>query len=369
MPACIGCSGCLIEIMVFAKTYITLYKMKDITAYQQPKHNNNFDLMRLVGAFHVVLVHAYGWMWDPSKIITNKWVNHNLMSRSYGLIIFFTISGYLVSQSLLGSSSIKQYLLKRFLRIYPAYIVVSLILLLILGPLLTTLPLQGYFLHPLTRSFFFENMLILDSKRILPGVMHERGLNQSAWTITFELKLYWLLLVFFVIRKIQFKWIVTAAFITAVLIKIFIPLTLLQLWVYHDLRAWYTLGFYFLTGSFLFVWKDTIKLHYSGIIILAVFWWITDMIALPGNIAEVLIFPYIILWLCLKTKVLFNIKWDLSYGIYLYASPVQHTCFFLIGHTIPLWQFNLITVPIIMLFAILSWHLVEKKALALKYKS
>ena len=57
---------------------------------------------------------------------------------------------------------------------------------------------------------------------------------------------------------------------------------------------------------------------------------------------------------------------DISYGIYIYAFPVQQTFIWLWKDAIPWWLllfFVLITTTI---FAFLSWHLIEKKALKLK---
>jgi peptidoglycan/LPS O-acetylase OafA/YrhL len=57
---------------------------------------------------------------------------------------------------------------------------------------------------------------------------------------------------------------------------------------------------------------------------------------------------------------------DLSYGIYIYAWPVQQTGVALLGRQTPYLELLSITVPVTLVLAAASWHLVEKKALCFK---
>ena len=59
----------------------------------------------------------------------------------------------------------------------------------------------------------------------------------------------------------------------------------------------------------------------------------------------------------------YNDVGDLSYGIYSYAWPVQQTMVDLAGPMDPLTNIAL-SVPVTLALAWLSWHLVEKPALA-----
>ena len=58
-------------------------------------------------------------------------------------------------------------------------------------------------------------------------------------------------------------------------------------------------------------------------------------------------------------------KADISYGLYLYAWPVQILLLWYFRSISP-WLMFIVTVPIAMGLAYLSWYLVEKPALALK---
>ena len=57
---------------------------------------------------------------------------------------------------------------------------------------------------------------------------------------------------------------------------------------------------------------------------------------------------------------------DLSYGIYLYAWPVQQVVVLALGKTAPYWLLAICSLAVATALAYASWHLVEKLALRLK---
>jgi peptidoglycan/LPS O-acetylase OafA/YrhL len=57
---------------------------------------------------------------------------------------------------------------------------------------------------------------------------------------------------------------------------------------------------------------------------------------------------------------------DLSYGIYLWAWPVQQILVMLFGKSLSVWQHMAVALPVTVACALASWHLVEKRALRLK---
>ena len=59
---------------------------------------------------------------------------------------------------------------------------------------------------------------------------------------------------------------------------------------------------------------------------------------------------------------------DFSYGVYLYGWPVQALVFYFFKDYIHPYSFFFIALPISILMAFLSWHLVEKRLLKLKKK-
>lgn len=92
---------------------------------------NCFDLIRMISAVLIVLGHTAQHLNISIKLpgwdITAMWI---------GLFCLFTISGYLIPASLERSSSNKEYIIKRFARLYPGLwgaLGISLISFLIVG--------------------------------------------------------------------------------------------------------------------------------------------------------------------------------------------------------------------------------------------
>jgi peptidoglycan/LPS O-acetylase OafA/YrhL len=58
---------------------------------------------------------------------------------------------------------------------------------------------------------------------------------------------------------------------------------------------------------------------------------------------------------------------DFSYGVYIYAFPVQQLLVAWMGGRVPVLLLAAMALPIVVVLAALSWHLVEKRALSLKH--
>ena len=87
-------------------------------------------------------------------------------------------------------------------------------------------------------------------------------------------------------------------------------------------------------------------------------------------IAYYLFLPYIILYLAYIPKgkiLLFNKLGDYSYGIYVYAFPIQQAAVALIP-SISVSSMVVLCFPATLLMAVLSWHVIEKRSLKLKGK-
>ena len=57
---------------------------------------------------------------------------------------------------------------------------------------------------------------------------------------------------------------------------------------------------------------------------------------------------------------------DLSYGLYIYGWPIEQAIVWLNGGAMSWWTLFAIALPVTAIFAFLSWHLVEKRALRFK---
>ena len=117
------------------------------------RHSNNFDFLRVIAALLVLISHC-------PELFNYSVFNSDPFSQSIGMsmgrtavLIFFIISGYLISRSWESKESITDFFIARFLRIYPALIVITILTAFVLGPLLTTLSTSEYFDHHITYKY------------------------------------------------------------------------------------------------------------------------------------------------------------------------------------------------------------------------
>ncbi|MBK6747273.1 MAG: acyltransferase [Ottowia sp.] len=109
------------------------------------------------------------------------------------VIVFFVISGYLVTSSWYNDPNVLRFSLRRFLRIWPALTVVVICTAYVLGAYVTTLPLHTYWTHGATAAYL--RTLAMQVHFVLPGVFEEnpyaRGVNGSLWTIPWKFAATW----------------------------------------------------------------------------------------------------------------------------------------------------------------------------------
>lgn len=139
---------------------------------------NNFDLLRILAALQVVLVHSTGHFQLGGPGVA-RWLN-----CFPGVPIFFVISGYLVSASFERQPTVRAYLKNRLLRICPGLWVCVLItagIVLLLG------------FRPSTRIDYLWLPAQLAGMIFTPPFLKSFGFgsyNGSLWTIPVELQFY-----------------------------------------------------------------------------------------------------------------------------------------------------------------------------------
>lgn len=340
--------------------------------------NNNFNLIRFIAAFLVLVSHSYALTLGSGEyepLVAS-------LGFSLGAIavdVFFVTSGYLVAASLFRGRSIKSFIVSRVLRIYPALLVVITISIFLIGPFFTTLPLDHYFSDPQTYTHFFKNVTLLFGVEYqLPGVFESApyadAVNGSLWTLPYEIRLYCVLAVLGFLSIILSSYTsfknIPSLFLTltfcAVIFNTYIQLTGLDI----PQRKLLHLFSVFFTGTTLYLTRDCIPLNKllastAGVALL-----ITTFFSDAFFVVYVIALPYLTLYLAYKITgpiLKFNQLGDLSYGIYIFAFPIQQMIMLLqpetgvAGLMIKASFFTLIC-------AALSWHLIEKPSLRFKFK-
>lgn len=163
--------------------------------------NNNFDILRLLCALLVIVSHSYALLNLHDDEPLQKMM-HMMILSDIGLCGFFTISGYLILNSLLNSKSIVSYLAKRFLRIFPGLLVC---LIVVVGGCSLFYDGQiGYWLQKQTYSFLYNNLGLYTIQYKIPDVFANNPfdtVNGSLWTLAHEFTLYLCIIGLFFIRK------------------------------------------------------------------------------------------------------------------------------------------------------------------------
>lgn len=274
---------------------------------------------------------------------------------------FFAVSGFLVIASAIRVNSLATFLSFRALRILPALFTEVVITALIVGPLVTTLSLTEYFTSP-DFLHYFRN-LIGDVHFYLPGVFQAnpmKAVNGSLWTIRPEIVCY-LVLAVILLAKLHKSVSFYVAF-TGVLFTVMLWLSVQQSagpWgMTFAAQAKYF--FYFIAGNLFYHLRHYIPFNWFLFLISAISG--IALLQFPGlEIIAALPVIYCTVFLGLLPLPLLGIfsKGDYSYGIYLFAYPIQQ-----LVASFPetrVWWLNiLIALPITVAVAALSWHWIEK---------
>ncbi|MGU7812926.1 acyltransferase family protein [Burkholderia sp. AW49-1] len=328
-----------------------------------PNSQNAFTAMRLLAAYAVIVSHSNVVLGLP-----HDWLeSHGLPQFSeFGVSTFFAISGYLVCKSLQRNSNPIIYLRNRALRIFPGLLVLLLLTIFIAGPIMTRTwfpewldyltNLSLYWVVPTLPHFFPTNPI--------PAV------NGSLWTLPLEVTCYLMLLGVSWAGALNWKGLLL------ILVGCFFALMGGILWdrgTVLDVNTFQLarLGVFFWGGAFL----ATIRMPRSWAV-----WAVAVVIALlpfylfpPGpdwKIREFeyyLLLPFIVIFAAERLpKLAFLNRFDISYGVYIYAFLVQQMMVWHFGIGIRPITLSIITILIVTPIATASWFIVEKPALALK---
>jgi peptidoglycan/LPS O-acetylase OafA/YrhL len=277
---------------------------------------NNFDGLRLLAAMAVLLSHM--------AVLSGREDLRSLKGQTWGTLgvfVFFAISGYLVLASWRSDPNMGRFLERRFLRIAPGLGVAMLSAFLVVK----ALGLTGF---PNNRFHW---------------------INGSLWTIEYE----------------AYCYLILTGLAAALCWPVVASACLLLGAVVMGLESYLiTFGAFFVAGMAMFEYP-----------LLRRWWWAVaglGLAAMPYDtkILALLIAPIVVVvgtksWPILRSAGRYG---DLSYGVYIYAYPVQQIVVASMGPRTPYWALLAVTLPIVLLCAWLSWRYIESPWLARKPK-
>jgi peptidoglycan/LPS O-acetylase OafA/YrhL len=350
---------------------------------------NSLNFLRLALAIGVMFSHS---------ITVGSFGSENFFGKTtvgtLAVYCFFGLSGFLIAGSA-TRNHVGRYLWQRFLRIFPAFWVCIVVTALFFG-------LVGWFhLNPtLARQcgvscylrepggpvgYVYHNLWLDGHQGTIANTLHRSLLldiwNGSLWTLFFEFLCYLMLAALSVtglLRRRLAVIVLGGGVWFAEIIIASIPSLNQHFNPAHnwDIMKMLTFVPIFLTGSLLYLYRD--KIPDLGVLAWCSLFLALIGLALPlGNripaftltstdlTAIFLVYP--LLWLGIHLpfqKV--GSRNDYSYGVYIYAFPVQQLLVIWGLNRWGYWAYASLTVAAVTPFAVASWWAVEKHALRLK---
>lgn len=293
---------------------------------------------------------------------------------------FFAISGFLVTYSFIRSPSLLIYLWKRFLRILPGFWSCLLLTACVLSPIIYFFEHKGFEGLTISNNPFIKyigsNFLLFIKQQNISGLFLNNPckeiLNGSLWTLFPEFLCYLSVPILSSMLLKKYKGSLLIFFCLLVLVNsvegktlgYFLPSPIVDR--DRSLFEFQKMFSYFLGGAVLFVYQKSIPFNNKLFITSLLLLFITIAMRIYVFVGPFL-FAYVIIGLAIKLPFSsFDKYGDYSYGLYIYAFPIQQTIYFLKPKIYNPIYFFFVSLLCIFPFAWLSWHLIEKPSLSLK---
>jgi len=337
---------------------------------------NNFGALRLLFAMSVIFSHSPELM-DGNK--SREWFSQIFgTSLTLGAVAvdgFFIVSGYLIAMSFCRSKKVGDFWLRRVARIYPGFLLAYVFSFVVVGWL-------GHgnvavLLDPSGLLGFIGRGLVLAQPTVqgaFPGLPYP-SVNASVWTIQYEFACYGLLAALGgvgLLRKRAVVWGLLCLGLLIVGVRQDVSLELLSRGVAEGapvlkMLKHVRLFVAFLMGVVFFLYRERIGFSAARVA------WVAGVLLgllFSERLAEVAVIvlgSYLIFWFAeeMRSAWLSSIgrEVDVSYGVYLYAWPMQNLIIAYFHPSEP-WQLNVAVGGCVALLGYLSWVAVEKPAMA-----
>ena len=343
---------------------------------------NNFDFLRFVFASLVLFYHSFPLLLGVGHRHPYFGEGFATLAGGSSVDFFFVISGFLVSASWMRTPRFRPYITKRVLRIYPAFILAMVFCAFAAGPLGTDsvplywhhfkIPKALFYLFLLPADVVGPDMALMFTHQPFPQVI-----DGSCWTLRCEFTMYLLVALLGAVGLYRlrqgkgmllvfglFYCLYAGAQISGHSLFSAKPIP----WIGNP-NDWLRLSIFFLSGMTFYHYRSYLpvsrKLFAVSIAALmaASFkpQWFSALMPVFGT--------YTLFFIALSPVIkLHNFAryGDFSYGMYLYAFPIQQLLIRYFAPELNPYLLTLAGFPLSLLCAAISWHCVEKPSLMRK---
>lgn len=329
--------------------------MPNRTTFEAPlgSPDNALNFVRLLLALLVLLSHT-------APIAGERWPSWIAGFGGWAVAGFFVISGYLIAGSRVRSAW-WSYSIRRIARIFPAYWVQLLLVTLLFAPLATTLTESTWSLRS-AMSYLSENWSTFDLVWAFDGTAfpHYDAWNGSAWTLQYELLAYMGCLILFSIPWCRRHMVTVGAVVLVSATGALLARDALDITTNFFINSM-RLGSFFAAGILAYGLRKQLVAARWGIAVAAAL--TVGLFLLPDGLdVAQLPLAYLVLASGATIPVRIGSVNDLSYGVYIFAFPIQQLVAML---GIRGWVHFGVAAAATLAVAWLSWNYLERPSMDL----
>lgn len=300
---------------------------------------------------------------------------HSISLGELSVSAFFLLSVYLITKSMVRTERFVPFLERRVLRIYPGFIVASLLSIFVLGPLVGA---EVWSDVPRTVAKLIMLREPTEYPGQLPGLHGYPLLNGSLWTISHEFRCYLLVAVLGVVGLLRKRAVVLALTLLVLAISVLATFDVLAVPLAHlhnSAVVRFLVGYpsdvirltaVFMVGACWFLFEPEMRASTNAGVAFMCLLVCGALLYRDPHFADVAlaIFGGVTLyWVAFKADLgvfqNINDKWDISYGTYLYGWPIAVYIVWRNPGISP-WTAAIITLPLALLAGAASWWGLER---------
>lgn len=348
---------------------ITIEKIYD-------RNKNSFNDIRFILATTVLFYHSYEMLPGQKDFITTA-MSGQASLGSLAVYAFFILSGFFMIQSLQNTKWVLDYFKKRMYRIIPAFLFSLCLFSFVIIPMFSDINFSGsggaldFVLKAGSFHLFGYSWEIHNA---FPNNFLKDNVNGSMWTLKHELACYILLPIIYILcySKKFFIFLIflvvtlLAALSLSVQYSLFnIPIGLAWVLSINEYHSFILFLYYFLSGVVIYLYRERVIVSKRWVAISVLFILLSFKFGSLKYIFMITL-PYLFIILgCSIKNTLLSKYGDFSYGIYIYAFPIQQLVIMNMPDVTPI-LLTLYSFLLTLILSIFSWFAVEKPILKLK---